>query len=87
MSRPRFRSRTFKRVKVRVPGNKSRIHYEPRKKGVARCASCGRPLTRASGSSAQIKRMPKTAKRAERLYSNLCPECMREQIKKQFRSQ
>lgn len=89
MPRPMYRSRSLRRVSVRLPGGETVIHYEKRRPGPARCAICGRPLhgvprLRAS----ELRRLPKTAKRPERIYGGvICPSCLAKLIKKTVRSQ
>jgi len=89
MPRPMYRSRSLRRVYVRLPGGETVVHYEKRRPGPARCAICGRPLNgvprlRAS----ELRRLPKTAKRPERIYGGvICPSCLAKLIKKAVRSQ
>ncbi len=44
MPRPMYRSRSLRRVYVRLPGGETTIHYERRKPRQAVCAICGKPL-------------------------------------------
>ncbi|MCK4927724.1 MAG: 50S ribosomal protein L34e [Candidatus Aenigmarchaeota archaeon] len=80
---PRFRSRSFKRIKRSLPGGSNVIHY--RRKGVskAHCASCGTVLPAVpTGKDAQIAKLAKTEKRPERPFGGvLCSKCARENIK------
>jgi large subunit ribosomal protein L34e len=85
MVRPRLRSRSIKRKKVRTPGNRVVIHYERKKPRIAKCAICKKPLhgvPRLNPSG--MRKLAKTKKRPERPYGgNLCSECMREVFRKQ----
>ena len=83
-----YRSRSFRRVDVRLPGGETVVHYERRRPGPARCAICGRPLNgvprlRAS----ELRRLPKTAKRPERIYGGvICASCLSRLVKKTVRT-
>jgi len=89
LPRPRHRSRSPRRVYVRLPGGETVVHYEKRRPAPARCAICGRPLSgvprlRAS----ELRKLPKTAKRPERAYGGvICPSCLAKLIKKSVRGQ
>ncbi|MCX6709747.1 MAG: 50S ribosomal protein L34e [Candidatus Woesearchaeota archaeon] len=85
MTQPRFRARTFRRVFRKAPGGRILLHHEKRKNSGGKCAMCGASLNRAKTTAAAMKKLPKTAKRAERPYSNLCPKCMREVLKEKAR--
>lgn len=83
MPRGQFRSRTLRRVFVKAPGGKTRIHYRERKPARPVCGSCGkflpgvpreRPVT--------MRTLPKSSKRPERPYGGvLCSACMRLKIR------
>ena len=78
----RLRSRTFRRVKRRTPGNKTVLHYIRRKPGFAECGACGTRLKGIPrGLPRELMNLPKTAKRPERPdVGVLCSSCMRERI-------
>ena len=89
MPQPYKRSRTLRRLQVKVPGGATKAHYKERKPGNAKCGSCGgvligipreRPL--------KMHKFPKTKKRPERPYGgNLCSKCMRSLIVEKVRLQ
>ena len=89
MSEPYKRSRTYRRLQIKVPGNRVVTHYVKRKPNKAKCGNCGallkgvpreRPL--------KMSHLPKTKKRPERPYGgNLCSQCMRELIIERARVQ
>jgi len=87
MTKPMHRSRTLRREQLRTPGNRSVMHFLKRKPNKAKCAICGKQLSGVPIALPSIfKHFSKTQKRPERKYGgNLCPECSREQIKKQAR--
>ncbi|MEZ0289705.1 MAG: 50S ribosomal protein L34e [Sulfolobales archaeon] len=87
MPRPAYRSRSYKRIKVRVPSGEMRIHYERRKSFIPRCARCGAPLGGVPRKSSELRKLPKTMKRPERMFGGvLCHKCLEELLKEQVRS-
>ena len=79
----RFRSRTFRRIKKKLPGNRVALRYEKRAHSKAHCGSCGAVLPAVrTGKATELRNLPKTAKRPERPYGGvLCSRCMREKIR------
>lgn len=87
MPRPALRSRSYKRIKVRVPSGETRVHYERRKSFVPRCARCGAILGGVPRKPSEHRRLPKTMKRPERPFGGvLCHRCLEEIIKSHVRS-
>ena len=41
MPEPYKRSRSLRRLQVKVPGGATKVHYKERKPGKAKCGSCG----------------------------------------------
>lgn len=80
MTKPRFKSKSWKEKKVRTPGNRLTVHHKKRMSSAARCANCGRKLSGVPRVRAEkMKRLAKTKKVPERPYGgNLCSSCMRE---------
>ena len=88
MVAPRYaKTRTFRRVKIRTPGGKTKISYRKRKPGKAHCGTCGAVLSGVpSERQHKMRKIPKTKKRPERPYGGvLCSRCMREKIKEAIR--
>lgn len=83
----RIKSRTFRRIKVKVPGNRSTVQYRKRKPAAAKCAGCGAALSGVPRERPyKMKNMPKTKKRPERPYGGvLCSRCMRKKIKEDIK--
>lgn len=79
MTKPRHRSRTFRRVKVRTPAGKSILHYRPRKASKQKCKDCGIVLKGVPhNTSKKLKKFSKSQKRPQRPYGGiLCTRCMR----------
>jgi len=79
MVKPGFRSRSQRRVFVRLPSGIVKLFYRQRKPCQAQCHMCGNVLhgiTR--GTSAALQRMPKSAKTVNRKYGgSLCSQCSR----------
>jgi len=86
MPAPRFRSRTFKRVKTRLPGGDLVLHYEKRKPKAIKC-SCGKELKGIPRERPyKMQKLGISKKRTERPYGgNLCSECSRKLIKQKAR--
>jgi len=87
MPAPRYRSRTFRRVFVKVPGNRVSLQYKKRKPSKAQCGGCGKQLSGIPRErDVRIKNLPKTMKRPQRPYGGvLCSSCMRDKIKSSIR--
>ena len=84
---PKFRSRSFKRRKIRTPGDRTTVHYRRGKVEKASCVVCGKvlhgvPRERGSG----LKRGSKSRKTVNRPYGgNLCPACLKEALIERIR--
>ena len=75
------KSRTFRRIKVRTPGARTRIIYKLRKPSKASCGMCGAILKGTTNARpTKISNMPKSSKKPSRAFSNLCSACSRRQI-------
>jgi len=83
----RRKSRSFRRLRVRIPSGRSITHYTRRKPGKAQCSSCGAYLKGVPRArSTEIHNMPKSFKRPERPYGGvLCSRCTRQTIVNKFR--
>jgi len=78
MPRPRYRSRSLRRVNVRTPGGRNIIRYEKRHKGFYKCAICGKPL---AGVPRDPKKYAKSSRRPERPYGGyICAECLTREL-------
>ena len=87
MPEPRFRSRTFKRIKKTLPSGTRTIQHRKPNTQHAKCAGCGKVLKGvARGSNRVMSNMPKSKKRVERPFGgNLCSACARSVIKAETR--
>ena len=87
MPRPSLRSRTLRRIKKKIPGGASVIHYLRREPSKARCSECKKPLHGvASKRPSRMKRLAKTKKVPSRMFGgNLCPSCLKGKLKSRVR--
>lgn len=82
MVAPRYRSRTKKRIKVKLPGNRITIHYRIRAPAHPQCAGCGVVLSGVPRvKPRRLHSMSKTEKRPNRPYGGVfCSKCARKAI-------
>jgi len=69
--------RVKKKRKLKTPGGKTVWHFKKKKTGFHECANCKSKLNRPRLNSTQIKKLPKTKKRPEIPYPELCSRSMR----------
>ncbi|HJO01984.1 MAG: 50S ribosomal protein L34e [Candidatus Woesearchaeota archaeon] len=89
MPEPYKRSRSLRRLQVKVSGGRTALHYKKRKPGKAKCSNC-ETLLKSVPRERPLKmhKLPKTKKRPERPYGgNLCSKCMRSLIIEKARLQ
>lgn len=81
------KSRSRRRVKVKVPGGLTKLVYKARKPKKAKCRDCGAVLKGVPRENvAKMKNMAKTKKRPQRPYGGvLCSCCMRKLMIKKAR--
>jgi len=89
MVRPSLRSRSLKRVAKKTPGGRLRIHYRPKRHGLARCAECKKPLPGVpTGPVSRIRKFTHSKRTVSRPFGgNLCSSCMRKEIKRRAREE
>lgn len=84
----RFKSRSFRRVKTRLPAGKLKTKYSRRKNAKAQCGACGvylKGTPRATPS--QLHNMSKSQKRPSRPFGGvLCSRCTRTTIVNRYRN-
>ena len=83
----RHKSRSLRKVFVKVPGNSIKVHYRKRKPGKATCPVYGTALPGVpQENSAKMQNMPKTMKRPERPFGGvLSSRAMRDKMKQKAR--
>ena len=89
MPEPRKRSRTLRRVKRKLPGSKTAMHYKLKKPSAHKCGVCGNVLKgTVRERPGKLKNVPKNQRRPDRPYGGvLCSKCSRSVIRAQARSE
>lgn len=65
----RLKSRTLKKVQVKLPGNSTATHYRVRNRSIAKCAVTKKPLRGIPRKTqTEFKNLPKSQKRVSRAY-------------------
>jgi len=84
MPRPNKRSRSLRRVHVRVPSGESRLVYKLRSPKKPACSGCGMILQAVPNKLvSKMRNMPKSQKRPERIFGGvLCSKCTKNKLKK-----
>ena len=87
MPRGMYRSRTLRRVKVKVPGGAVKLHYRKRKPSITKCGKCKSPLKGIPRlRPVKMQNISKSQKTVARPFGgNLCSSCTRSLIKLQAR--
>lgn len=87
MPRRSRRSRTFRRIFVKLPGGTTALRYKRRKPSPAECANCGKNLAGVPRDiPSKIHNLPKTKKRPERPFGGMfCSRCSRAKILEMIR--
>ncbi len=87
MPRPSLRSRSYRKIKVKIPGGASLIHYIKRHPSKAKCGKCSRVLHGVKSLRPKaLQKEPRTSKKVSRAYGgNLCASCSKEVLKKKVR--
>lgn len=76
-----LQSRSIKRVQRKTPGGRTVVHFKRAKYGYPTCAGCKAKL---HSIARDVRGLSKTQKRSERPFPNLCPKCMRAEIKRRL---
>tara|TARA_Y100000310_G_scaffold342247_1_gene444594 strand:- start:13884 stop:14150 length:267 start_codon:yes stop_codon:yes gene_type:complete len=87
MSEPYKRSRSLRRLQIKVPGGQTKSHYRERKHKLGRCHVTGQTLKGVLRERPDdMKRFSKSKKRPSRPYGgNLSSSAMRDVFKKKTR--
>ena len=88
MTEGKLKSRSFRRVKTRVPSSKVVTHYSRKKPSKPQCAGCGTYLHgTVQGGSAKVRNTAKSKRRPERPFGGqYCSKCSRRTILAKVRS-
>ena len=76
------RSRSRRKVFVKTPGGRLKVHYRQKKPKKLTCSECGQELHGIPRLiKSKFKNLPKTKKRPQRPYGGvLCSKCSRKKI-------
>jgi large subunit ribosomal protein L34e len=87
MPEPRYRSRTYRRIRTKLPGGENVLHYKKRTPKAAKCSKCGADLKGIPRlRDYKMMKLGKSKKRVERPFGgNLCSKCSRSLIKEETR--
>lgn len=87
MPKPRQRSRSLRRFKLRTPGGILVLHYKRRKPKIAHCGNCGKELKGIPRERPyKMRTVAKSMKTVSRKFGgNLCTGCSRETLKERAR--
>lgn len=87
MPQPKFRSKSYRKIKITTPGGVNKTIYKPRKPNKPRCGFCGAVLPGvAREKPSAMRNITKSSRRPERPYGGiLCTKCSREEIKNKAR--
>jgi large subunit ribosomal protein L34e len=78
-------NKSLKKIKKKASGGRTVMHIRKIKPQHLLCYKCGAKLNRAKLTNIEIKRMPKTKRRPERPFPELCSKCMRKHFKESVR--
>ncbi|MBN1503181.1 50S ribosomal protein L34e [Candidatus Woesearchaeota archaeon] len=83
----REKSRSMRKVQIRLPSSKTVERRIKRKPKQAKCRNCHRPLPGIPRERPyKMRNLAKTKKRPERMFGGvLCSKCLREEIKNRVR--
>ena len=84
MVRRALQSRSLRRVNRRTPGNRTVTHFEKKRPSKPVCGNCGKPLNSIPRQDI-VRKLPKSSRRSERPYPELCPKCSRAKIKEKLK--
>jgi large subunit ribosomal protein L34e len=78
----KHKSKHFRKVFVKTPGEKTKVQYKQRKPKKLTCKICKKPLHGIPNLiKSKFKNLPKTKKRPQRPYGGvLCSSCAKKQI-------
>lgn len=84
MPKPQFRSRSYRKLHVKTPGGKSKIHFEKKSNKIPHCSICKAPLNGVKTN--KIYSFSLSQKRPERPFGGyLCHKCLENLIKMSVR--
>lgn len=79
-------SKNLRKIKKKASGGRTVIHMRKANSRNILCRNCGAKLNRAKLSVGQLRKLPKTKKRPQRPFPDLCSKCMRKYFKESVRN-
>ncbi|MEM2816481.1 MAG: 50S ribosomal protein L34e [Candidatus Bathyarchaeia archaeon] len=88
MPQPHLRTRSLKKVKVKVPGGRTKTHCKKEKVSTVICAVCRKPLAGVPlKDPAEVRKLSYSSRRVWRPYGgHICSNCLKTGIKKAARA-
>lgn len=78
-------SKKMRKIKLKSPGGETLISFKRKKPSYAKCKLCGKKLNIPKMNVKKLKNLPKTKKRPERPFPELCSRCMRNHFRNKVR--
>ena len=78
-------NKSLRKVKKKASGGRTGIHMIKKRPYQVLCKNCGAKLNRAKLTNTEIKKLPKTKRRSQRPFPELCSKCMRKHFKESVR--
>jgi len=88
MPKPSLRTRSRKRLPLRLPGGRAKTRFKREKAGILRCSRCGSILHGGPRLiPSRVAKLSASEKKVERMFGGqLCPSCLRDALKSSARS-
>jgi large subunit ribosomal protein L34e len=74
-------SKSLRKIKKKASGGRAVVHMRKIKPLHIVCRSCGAKLNRPKLTNNEIRKLPKTKRRPQRPFPELCSKCMRKHFK------
>ncbi|MGB9676417.1 MAG: 50S ribosomal protein L34e [Candidatus Bathyarchaeales archaeon] len=87
MPQPHLRTRSEKRLRVALPGGRSKMHYKKELTAAPTCALCKKPLAGIPQlTTAKIRKLNRSKRRIWRLHGGkICHNCLKNALKQAAR--
>lgn len=74
-------NRSLRKIKRKASGGRTVVHLRKKKPEQLLCYKCGAKLNRPKLTTVELKKMPKSKRRPQRPFPELCSKCMRKYFK------
>jgi large subunit ribosomal protein L34e len=74
-------NKSIRKIRRKASGGRTVVHKRKKKPEHILCHKCKAKLNRSKLNNAEIKKLPKTKRRTQRPFPELCSGCMRNKIK------